>query len=129
MVNKQNLEPPWSKDNPEVARENQKKSVAARKRNRAKKKTIAETVDSVLNMPVTDPKQLEKIRKSGMPVPKNPTYRDYIVANTILKSAKRGFVDDLTKIMAIVGETPIQEDSAALKRAKEILGDIESVIE
>ena len=129
MVNEQNLGPPWSKDCPEIARENQKKSVAARKRNRAKKKTIAETVDSVLNMPVTDPKQLEKIRKSGMPVPKNPTYRDYIVANTILKSAKRGFVDDLTKIMAIVGETPIQEDSAAFNRVKEILGNVPSVIE
>lgn len=125
----ENLAPPWSKDNPEVARENQKKSVAARKRNTARKKTIAATVSKVLNSKVTDPKQLAIIRKSGMPTPKNPTYKDFIVASVIMKCVKKGEVGDLTKLMEIIGESPIQEDSAALQTAQKLLSGIESVID
>lgn len=40
-----------------------------------------------------------------MPLPKNPTYKDFLVAQVVLKSAARGEVSDLMKIMVIIGET------------------------
>ena len=113
----------------ETAREMGKRGAIKSAESRRRKKSIAETVAQTLNSKVTDKGQLALIKKSGMPTPKNPTYKDFIVASVIMKCIKRGDVNDLSKIMEIIGETPIQEDSAALKRAKEILGDIESVIE
>ncbi len=126
MLNEQNLRPPYT---PDEARKYGALGGVKSGESKRRKKSIAETVNSVLNMKITDHKQLEKIRKSGMPVPKNPTYKDYIVASVILKSANRGDVNDLSKIMEIIGETPIQEDSAAFNRVKEILGNVPSVIE
>lgn len=122
----ENLGPPF---NSETAREAGRKGAIKSAEARRRKKSIAETVKQTLNSKVTNKKQLQIIEKSGMPVPKNPTYRDFVVASVVMNVIKRGYVDDLTKIMEIIGETPIQEDSAAVKRAKEILGDIESVID
>ena len=125
MANNENLVPFTE----ETAREMGKRGAIKSAESRRRKKSIAETVAQTLNSKVTDKGQLALIKKSGMPTPKNPTYKDFIVASVIMKCIKRGDVNDLSKIMEIIGETPIQEDSAALKRAKEILGDIESVIE
>ena len=125
MANNENLVPFTE----ETAREMGKRGAIKSAESRRRKKSIAETVAQTLNSKVTDKAQLALIQKSGMPTPKNPTYKDFIVASVIMKCIKRGDVNDLSKIMEIIGETPIQEDSAALKRAKEILGDIESVIE
>ena len=126
MINEQNLRPPYT---PDEARKYGAKGGVESGKSKRRKKSIAETVAQTLNSKVTDKGQLALIKKSGMPKPKNPTYKDFIVASVIMKCIKRGDVNDLSKIMEIIGETPIQEDSAALKRAKEILGDIESVIE
>ena len=125
MANNENLVPFTE----ETAREMGKRGAIKSAESRRRKKSIAETVAQTLNSKVTDKGQLALIKKSGMPTPKNPTYKDFIVASVIMKCIKRGDVNDLSKIMEIIGETPIQEDSAAMKRAKEILGDIESVIE
>ena len=129
MANEQNLRPPFSKDCPEIARESQEKSVKARRRNTARKKTIAETVDKLLNEPVKDEKQLSIIEKSGMPIKGKPTYKDFLVASVIMRTIKKGYVDDLTKLMDILGEGPIQADTDALKKAKEILGAVDSAID
>ena len=48
---------------------------------------------------------LAVIKKSGMPLSKAPTYKDFLVASTIMKSIKRGSVDDLEKLAAMIGET------------------------
>lgn len=125
MANNENLVPFTE----ETAREMGKRGAIKSAESRRRKKSIAETVAQTLNSKVTDKGQLALIKKSGMPTPKNPTYKDFIVASVIMKCIKRGDVNDLSKIMEIIGETPIQEDSAAFNRVKEILGNVPSVIE
>ncbi len=105
MANEQNLRPPFDQNSPKIARENQKKSVAARKRNKKKKETLSAVLDKVLSQTVTDEKQLEIIKKSGVPMPKKPTYRDFLVSSVVLKSVKRGRVEDLAKMIEILGES------------------------
>lgn len=114
MANEQNLRPPFSKDCPKIARESQEKSVKARRRNTAKKKTIAATVDKLLNEPVKDEKQLAIIEKSGMPMKGRPTYKDFLVASVIMRSIKKGSVDDLSKIAAMIGEDKGQRENGML---------------
>lgn len=104
MAGIENLNPPWSKDHPEVARDNQKKSVEARRRNTARKKTIAATVEKMLDSKVTDKKQLAIIQKSGFPMSSKPTYRDFLVASALMQTIKKGRIDDLLKIQQIIGE-------------------------
>lgn len=108
-MNEQNLRPPFSKSDPSLARENQKKAVAARNRNKARKKTISATLDKLLSEPVKDAKQLDVIAKSGMPVGARPTYKDFLVASVIMKSIKRGNVDDLEKLAGLIGEKNLQD--------------------
>lgn len=99
MANIKNLRPkPFTSD---TGRENQKKSVEARKRN----KTIAEATRQILDSSITDRKQLEYIKKSGLPVPDTPTYRDFFVASVLLQTIKKGRVDDIIKLMEVTGET------------------------
>lgn len=126
MANEQNLRPPFT---PEEAREMGKKGAEASARARRRKKSMAETLRQVLNEQVKDEKQLTIIAKSGMPVPKKPTYRDFLVASVLIKSIKRGQIDDLTKIMGIVGEPPVQSEEDALKKARELLGGVDSAID
>ncbi len=102
MANEQNLRPPFT---PSQAREYGKKGNIASQASKRRKKTIAETLDKLLNEKITDPKQLAVIKKSGMPLSKAPTYKDFLVASTIMKSIKRGSVDDLEKLAAMIGET------------------------
>lgn len=117
MANEQNLRPPFT---PTEAREFGKKGAAASAKARRKKKTIAETVERVLNTKVTDPKQLATIEKAGLPVPKNPTYRDFIVASAILKTARYGLLADLEQLMAITGETIAESN----KEGVQIIDDL-----
>ncbi len=114
---------------PEEARENQKKSVEARKRNKLKNQSIAETVNRMLNAPVTDANQLAAIDAAGLPVSKSPTYRDYLVASIMLRTIAEGEMADLERLMKILGEKPIEGDSEALKRAKELLEGVDSAID
>lgn len=104
MSNESNLIP----ITPETAREMQRRSAKARKRNR----TIAETAKSVMDAVVTDERQLAAIKKAGLPVPKKPTYRDFIVASIMLRMVQKGRVEDLEKLATIVGdETKDMEES------------------
>lgn len=73
--------------------------------------SIAAATKQALQQYVTDPVQLEIIKKSGMPVPKKPRYLDFLVASVLSKSVKKGNVDDLLKFMQITGESP---DTAAV---------------
>lgn len=126
MAGKDNLRPVHTK---EEARERGRNGGIKSGQSRRRKKTFAETVDRLLNEPVKDPKQLEVIQKSGLPVRTKPTYKDFFVASVIMRSIKKGSVDDLMKMMEILGEEPMQSDTDTLKRAKEILGDIDSAID
>jgi len=76
---------------------------------RRQKAGIADTTKEMLYTVIKDPKQLEVIRKSGMPVPKKPRYVDFLVASTVMKSIKKGSPDDLLKLMQIVGDKPSEE--------------------
>ncbi len=131
MANEQNLRPPFT---PNEAREYGKKGNVASQAAKKRKKTIAETVEKILNEPIRDEKQLNLIKKSGMPTPARPTYKDFLVASVIMKSIKRGMVDDLSKLMAIVGETAgalpldeIAEDSLS-RSLRELGKELESDI-
>lgn len=92
--------------NSETGREAQKKANEARSRNAKLRKTATfrEGMRQVLAEPVTDEKQLAAIRKSGMPIPARPTYRDFLIATTVLNAIKRGDLDDILKLMQITGE-------------------------
>lgn len=126
MAGKDNLRPVHTK---EEARERGRNGGIKSGQSKRRKKTIAETVDKLLNEPVKDEKQLSIIEKSGMPIKGKPTYKDFLVASVIMRTIKKGYVDDLTKLMDILGEGPIQADTDALKKAKEILGAVDSAID
>ena len=102
MAGEENLRPVQTK---EEARERGRRGGIKSGQVRRQRKTIAETLDKLLNEKITDPKQLAVIKKSGMPLSKAPTYKDFLVASTIMKSIKRGSVDDLEKLAAMIGET------------------------
>ena len=129
LANEQNLRPPFT---PKQAREYGRKGGIASQAARRKKKTIAETVSGLLNEPIKDKSQLNVIKSSGMPIPAKPTYKDFLVASVIMKSIKRGTVDDLSKLMAIIGETaggvPVDavRDDALSKSLKELGKELES---
>ena len=125
-MNEQNLRPPFT---PSEARENGKKGAAASVKSRRKKKSIAETANMVLNSTVTDPKQLAAIEKAGLPIPDKPTYKDFIVASIMLRTVQKGRIDDLEKLMDILGESPIQNDTETLRTARELLEGIDSAID
>lgn len=123
MANSQNLKPPFS---PTEARENQRKSQEARKRNREMNKTFSESVKIMLKEEVKDPKQLQIIKKSGMPMSGKPTYMDFLVASTLMKSIKKGSVDDILKYMQITGEKPNVENSPSLDKLDEMLRELKN---
>ena len=127
MANEQNLRPPFQSGS--EAREFGRKGGINSGKARRDKATIASTMRSMLYKPVTDEGQLKIIKKSGIPVPKNPKYVDFLVASAILRAIKKGEIDDLMKIMQIVGEEPLQSDSNSLNIAKDILSEIDSAIE
>lgn len=102
MPNEQNLRPPFS---PNEAREYGRRGGIASAESRRQKKTFAETLDRLLETPVTDKAQLEIIRKTGIPINGEPTYKDFITATTLFKAIKRGSVDDLSKLIDILGES------------------------
>ena len=74
-----------------------------------------------LQQKVTDAKQLEIIKKSGITKAKNPTYMDFLIASVIMKSIKKGSVDDILKYQQIIGEKPNIEASPALDTLEAIL--------
>ena len=129
MANEQNLKPPWSKDDPNTARECQKKSTVAKKRKKRQQQLFSETVKVMFQTKIKDPKQIEIIKKSGMPVPKNPTYMDFFLASVIMRSIKKGSVDDVIKYMQITGENSSEENSPAIEKLDEILQGVKNYAE
>ena len=111
MANEQNLRPPFT---PEEAREYGRKGAAKAAELRAQKKTFAAMTKKALQQKVTDAKQLEIIKKSGITKAKNPTYMDFLIASVIMKSIKKGSVDDILKYQQIIGEKPNIEASPTL---------------
>jgi len=100
--NPQNLAPQFRSG--EEARKNGHKGGVSSGKTRREKKTIASTTKSTLYKLVKDPKQLEIIRKSGLHITGKPTYLDFLVASVVMKSISRGRVDDLLKLMEVIGE-------------------------
>lgn len=109
MAGKDNLRPPFSKNCPEIARENQQKAVESRKRNKKKKETVSEAVAQILSLEITDPRVLAKIKKSGLPVPEYPTWRDYIILQIMSNTAEKGKMKDLLDMAELLGENDAKE--------------------
>lgn len=76
----------------------------SRNRNTKRKKAIADTFAWLLDQYVTDPEQLKVIKKSGMPVPKKPKYKDFLAASLMGRTIKRGTMKDILDLMEILGE-------------------------
>lgn len=125
MANEQNLRPPFRSGS--EARKNGQKGGVKSGQIRRQKAGISGTAREMLYSPIKDPKQLEIIRKSGMPVPKHPRYVDFLVASTLLKSIKKGSPDDLLKLMQVVGDEPDGETPAA--RAFALLDEVPDALE
>lgn len=129
MANEQNLRPPF---NPEEAREYGRKGGIKSAESRREHKTIKSTVEKLLNEPVTNDKHLKLIEKAGMPMPKNPTYKDYLAANTLYKTILRGDIGDLAKLIDMLGESNIaaqadtEKEDALSRSLRELAEGLES---
>ena len=119
MAGEENLRPVHTK---EEARERGRNGGIKSGQVRRQKKTIAATVEKLLDSKVTDPKQLEIIKKSGFPLTGKPTYRDFLVASTLMQTIKRGKVDDLLKLQQVIGERIEQAETSEGKLADLIDG-------
>ena len=106
----------------EEAREKGRKGGIKSGQVRRQKKTIAATVEKLLDSKVTDPKQLEIIKKSGFPLTGKPTYRDFLVASTLMQTIKRGRAEDLLKLQQVIGERIEQTETSDGKLADLIDG-------
>ena len=89
---------------------------------RRQKKTIAATMEKLLDSKVTDPKQLEVIKKSGFPVGNKPTYKDFLIASILSRTIQKGKIDDLLKLQQVIGETISSADAGDGKLADLIDG-------
>ena len=108
MANEQNLNPINSE---EMARDYQQRSVEARKRNSARKKSIKETLDILLECKPTD-KDLALMRAQGVDVDNDATYRQAI-AFSIVNRAMKGNTRAFELIRDTVGEMPVQKVAIA----------------
>ncbi len=95
---------------------------------RRKKKEIKGILKTVLSMPIENEVIINDIKKNGLPMPKNPTYCDYVVSSIVVRMAKHGQIADLQKLMEIVGESTI-ENEGTLDKAIELLSTVDSVID
>lgn len=119
MAGEENLRPVQSK---EEARQRGRNGGIKSGQVRRQKKTIAATVEKLLDSKVTDPKQLEIIKKSGFPLTGKPTYKDFLVASTLMQTIKSGKVDDLLKLQQVIGERIEQTETSEGKLADLIDG-------
>lgn len=119
MANEQNLRPPYSSNEARKFGAIGGKKSGESKR---KKKTIAATMDKLLDSKVTDPKQLEIIKKSGFPVGNKPTYKDFLIASILSRTIQKGKIDDLLKLQQVIGETISSADAGDGKLADLIDG-------
>lgn len=93
---------------PEEARENGRKGGIASGKARQKKKTIAGIMKAFLDEKITNEDHLQIIQGSGLPIEGMPTYKDFVVASVMAAALKKGNIDDLSKIMNLIGEMPIE---------------------
>ncbi len=120
----ENLVKPRSTDE---AREWGRNGGIASGESRRRKKSVAEIVGQVLNERITDRFILADITEHSIPVPEKPTYKDYLIGSVVMKTIERGKVDDLIKIMEILGEKPMQDDNDLLQNSSVIIAEIDSV--
>lgn len=104
MANEQNLNPINSE---EMARDYQQRSVEARNRNSARKKSIKETLDILLECKPTD-KDLALMRAQGVDVDNDATYRQAI-AFSIVNRAMKGNTRAFELIRDTIGEKPVEK--------------------
>lgn len=71
------------------------------------KKTLAESLRMIMESPVTNDSHLDIIRNSGLPLGDEPTYKDFVVASITSNILRKGNIDDLTKLMGLIGESPL----------------------
>lgn len=122
MANEKNLRVPSSSE----ARENGKKGGKASGEARRAKKTMREQAELLLSLPVSDLKKYNKLARMGIPL-ENIDNKMLIVA-ALLAAASDGDVPAAKELRNIIGEDRETGDSDELRKAKELLGGVDSVI-
>ncbi len=92
---------------------------------------ISQITGDILDLPVYtrgNKRIIDDIARRGLPLPENPTVRDYVVSSVVMRTAERGRVDDLLTLMELTGEKLPENEGDTLQKAREILAGLESVI-
>lgn len=91
----------------ENAAENGRKGGTQSGITKRRRKALAERVKALLETEITNDSHLDIIRNSGLPLGDKPDYEDFVVASIVNTILRKGNIDDLIKLMGLIGETPL----------------------
>jgi hypothetical protein len=121
MANEQNLRPGEYKLTQEQAKKGGKKSAAVRK----EKKTIQTILNDYLNSSFKDNATLSKLAKTAG-IENSKSIKELVTAICILNTLKRGDVNELQKLVALLGEDTA--NNGTIDKLDEVLKGIDGVM-
>lgn len=127
MPNEKNLIPNEQRT-PSERRRNAKKAGKASGAARREKKKLKDYAELLLSLPVSDMRKYNALARMGIPM--EEIDNEMLMVAGLHKSACDGNVAAAKEIRSIIGEDqPPDNDTEALKKARELLGGIESAID
>lgn len=110
MANEQNLIPN-NKRTPSERRENAKKAGVASGEARRRKKSMKQTMEYLLSLPISNDENREIVAELG--IDPDDVDNQMVVMVAALKKASKGNVDAMKFIASITGSTPMTENERA----------------
>ena len=127
MPNEKNLIPNEQRT-PSERRENARKAGKASGAARREKKKLKEYAELLLSLPVADMRKYNALARMGIPI--EEINNKMLIVAGLLKEAGNGNVPAAKELRSIIGEDqPPDNDSESLKKARELLGGIDSAID
>lgn len=127
MPNEKNLIPNEQRT-PSERRENARKAGKASGAARREKKKLKEYAELLLSLPVADMRKYNALTRMGIPI--EEIDNKMLIVAGLLKEAGNGNVPAAKELRSIIGEDqPPDNDSESLKKARELLGGIDSAID
>ena len=127
MPNEKNLIPNEQRT-PSERRENARKAGKASGAARREKKKLKEYAELLLSLPVSDMRKYNALARMGIPI--EEIDNKMLIVAGLLKEAGNGNVPAAKELRSIIGEDqPPDNDSESLKKARELLGGIDSAID
>lgn len=127
MPNEKNLKPfnkRTASEQRRIASDGGKASGAARR----EKKKLKEYAELLLSLPVSDMRKFNSLSRMGIPI--EEIDNKMLIIAGLHKEASNGNVAAAKELRSIIGEDqPTDNDTEALKKARELLGGIESAID